>query len=616
MKIELNKTHSKYYFKPIFHCLVLSIFFVAYIFTQEVNENFIKSLPSNIQKDFLSQLENDELAKDKFYRAPDTSILDIETSISQMETKIQDIRDSLDEESEKEKVALKRYGSSFFQSFQSSFSPINIPNLDPSYILDIGDILNIQLSGQKNFSEKVLIQRDGSISIPEVGKVNIAGLTLQKASDAISNKVSLTFIGVSADISLANLRDINILVVGQVNNPGIYTLSGGASILTAINAAGGITDKGSYRAISHKRNSITIKEIDLYKLFSGGEYNFDNNLRSGDIIFIPPAMPSISVTGAVTNEAIFEIKEGETLYDIYNIAGHSNALTHTEAFFFDYSLQENKLISIHEMNKIYPESNDQIKISKYEFLPEKDLSVTITGAIKNPGTYSVRPGTKFSSLVELAGGYLPFAQEFRGVLQRNSTKEYQKEFNDRAYNQIISFILTNQTPSASNQSNAFSQYDSLIFLLSQYKEQDFYGRAVIEFDLQKIKKDPSLDTYLEDGDNIFIPRVTTDIIIAGDVFSPGARRYHAGANVEQYIESAGGLNKYADSKRIVIVKPNGETELHSPSSFFLKQSDILPGTLIYVPREIGSLRGLPYAATIAPIISSLALSLASLNAIN
>ena len=140
---------------------------------------------------------------------------------------------------------LKLYGSDFFNTFQTSFMPINEPNPDSGYMLDVGDVLEIQLVGPNEYTEELSINSDGSISMPYIGKIVIAGLSLNDASQLIKSNVNSALIGNEAFISLSEIRDVNIIVTGNAENPGIYTLTGNSNILHALSAAGGISKYGS-----------------------------------------------------------------------------------------------------------------------------------------------------------------------------------------------------------------------------------------------------------------------------------------------------------------------------------------------------------------------------------
>ena len=178
------------------------------------------------------------------------------------------------------------FGSDFFSTYQSTYMPINEPNLSPTYILDFGDVLDIQLIGQRDENESFQIKRDGSINLPDIGPVVIAGLSLNDAVSLIKSKVSSTYIGTEAFITLNEVRDINVLVSGNAYNPGIYTVSGNSNLLHVLGVAGGINEHGSYREINLIRNQEVIETLDMYDVLITGFYKSKISLKSGDIIFV------------------------------------------------------------------------------------------------------------------------------------------------------------------------------------------------------------------------------------------------------------------------------------------------------------------------------------------
>ena len=213
------------------------VFVSINLFAQELDQKYLDSLPEDMRKDILEQAnQRDELEK-PVYR----------NDTSQLEKEIDDDKD--DDESENR---LKVFGEDFFSSYQSTFMPINEPNFDSEYILDYGDVLNIQLIGLKNSTDTYEVSRNGSINISDVGNISISGLSLAQASTLIQAKVESIYVGTEAYTSIENMRDINVLVSGNAFNPGIYTLSGNSNPLQALVVAGGINDFGSFRNIKVK----------------------------------------------------------------------------------------------------------------------------------------------------------------------------------------------------------------------------------------------------------------------------------------------------------------------------------------------------------------------------
>ena len=177
--------------------------------------------------------------------------------------------------------------------------PINEPNFDDSYVLDFGDQLRIQLTGQKSSISDLTIRRDGSINISEIGKIYLSGLSLNEASKMIKNLIDQAFIGVDTFVSLVNVRDIQIILAGNVYNPGSYTLSGNSNIFHALVVSGGPSEAGSFRSIELIRNNETIETIDLYDTFISGSSSFKSRLKSGDVVFVNPVSNVVSIRGGV-----------------------------------------------------------------------------------------------------------------------------------------------------------------------------------------------------------------------------------------------------------------------------------------------------------------------------
>ena len=191
--------------------------------------------------------------------------------------------------------------------------PINEPNPDSSYTLDNGDVLNIQLIGQIDFIDVFPVNRDGTINIPDVGKISVAGLTLSEASSLIKSNVDSVFIGTDAYITLDQIRDVNILVSGNAKNPGVYTLTGNSNILHALTMAGGVNEYGSYRVINLLRDGEVLETLDIYDILNDGNYSLKKRLRSGDVVFVEARKNTITIDGAVKRPAIYEVKDSEFL---------------------------------------------------------------------------------------------------------------------------------------------------------------------------------------------------------------------------------------------------------------------------------------------------------------
>ena len=597
--------------------LYVYLFFVSnFLPAQELSDQFLNSLPDSLQSGIAQQNQNDE---DEFLTA-ETSVEKINSAVIRIKRELNDIEERLSEEmdSSLDPRQLEVFGSKFFSSIQTSFMPINDPSLSGDYILGPGDELVIQNTGSLllRSSKKLVIQRDGSINIPEFGKLIIGGLSLESAEKIIKDNLKNAYLGSETFVSLSSVKDISIIIIGQVESPGSYTLSGNANIIHALIAAGGITKNGSYRKILLKRNNKLIEEVDLYDFLVFGNSNFKNKIRSGDLIQVQGSGTKVGISGGVVYEGLFELNDTEKFSDLITLAGgFSNSFNKNGQIVID-SYNDRTVVNSSEIDDFEIEvvNGDTIYIPFQDRESKKIATITLSGAVKNPGTYNIEQGREtLRSFIKKVGGYEDFAYPFGGQLYRDSARLLEEEFNKKAYNDLIKSLLS---PSLINEG---SDSQKIQLLLEQIKEAKPVGRVQVTFDERFSNSESLDDPLLSDGDNIHIPVFSPDIFILGEVLSPGSRSYDASIrSVADYINSAGGYNQYADSNRIILIHPNGSSFLINTGLFNFRKSDlkIYPGSIIYVPREYGKIDGLLYASTVAPIFSNLALSLASLNSIN
>ena len=286
-----------------------------------VNESFLSSLPSDIRGDLLDGQNLEDPSIDAV--DPKTRVTNLEASLKDAQRTIDQIQSEINSKFSDTDTDIRRFGKDFFSSYQSTFLPVNEPNFGADYILDVGDQLTVQLVGQPGFKRptRIEIMRDGGFLIPEVGKVYLASKSFKDAENLIKNAVSETLIGVDVTVTLSKLRDMNILMVGNIAQPGLYILQGGASVIQAIFNAGGITDLGSYRSILHKRNNQVIERVDLYNLMAFGDFTFSNSLRSGDSIVVEAKGAEVTLSSESFYSAIYETVPGESFGDLLKFAG-------------------------------------------------------------------------------------------------------------------------------------------------------------------------------------------------------------------------------------------------------------------------------------------------------
>jgi protein involved in polysaccharide export with SLBB domain len=237
--------------------------------------------------------------------------------------------------------------------------------------------------------------------------------------------------------------------------------------------------------------------------------------------------------------------------------------------------------------------------------------VSIEGMVNRPGEYFISEGETLSKLISRAGGYKDNAYSYGGALFRESAKEKEKIYAQLNYADTVNYIVSNiGKPNRSVNSSA------LDLLSEELRAQNHTGRVVADFGITNIKSKNVDDIELEDNDRIVIPSLEKIVYLFGDFKNPSNLTYKSNLTIQDYIDSVGGVKDSAFDE-IIVIDPDGLTHIYKKSRLSFSASvDIYPGSIIYAPRDIGKLSGVMYASTVSPILSSLALSLASLNSIS
>ncbi len=597
--------------------LIAFLFSSSLIVAQELDENFLKSLPKDMQKDILDKVEDGETQEGSVYRGitsqTELEKRNLEELKKRLEVDLKYLEDQLAEENNNklDEDELVLFGSNFFSTYQSTFMPINEPNLSASYILDFGDILEIQLVGQKDFTEKLPVKRNGSINLPDIGEVKVTGLSLDEASLLIKAKVRESFIGTQAFVSLSNLRDINVLVSGNAFNPGIYTLSGNSNILHALGVAGGINDFGSYREINLIRNQKVIESLDMYDVLITGAYNNETQLQSGDVIFVKQVNKIVSVDGAVKIPAKYELLENQNLSDALEYAGGLTNLADLRNIFLDRVL-DGKVASLpisnpKQFDEILANDSDKIFIRKFSL-----RSITLDGAVLRPGKYLVSEGESIDEVIEKSGGYTENAYPFGAIYENRNALMINKMAKDLLYNDFIDNIITTsqKNPVAGNDLTA------IIDLTENLNKALPNGRVVVDL------LDSSNSLIIRDGDKLTIPEKPGHVYIYGEVSYEGALKYLDDKSLKYYINGSGGIKETANEKAIYVLHPNGDTQRTAIRRNIFQNSpgstlQIYPGSIIFVPRAIDdSTTNRLAAQAYVSILGNIGIALASLSSIN
>jgi protein involved in polysaccharide export with SLBB domain len=599
--------------------LMLSLFAISSLYSQVLDQSFLDSMPEDIKKDLIEKnakqgLKSKENYKPYLYSSKLNQAEELiklkerlELDLIELDRRINSDDDLIIDD------GLKLFGSDFFNTFQTSFMPTNEPNPGSDYYLDTGDVLNIQMVGQKDTIDDFIIDGSGSISLEDIGKVSIAGMSLGEASSLIKSKINSAYIGTDAFISLSEIRDVNVLVTGNAKNPGIYTFSGNSNILHAITAAGGVSEFGSYREINLIRNNKVIESLDVYGLLINGQYNIKKRLRSGDVVFVEARKSIVAVDGAVYRPAKYEVFDDQNLYSIIEFANGIKRTADLQNIslerVLDGALKTVPIVNKSQFKTITALDGDLIYIREYPYREAK-----ISGAVMKPGTYTMSANENINDLVDKAGGYTNNAYLYGAIYINEDAKKINKKANDILYQEFLDNII------AVSQQNIGQNIDltPIVQITKEIKDSDNNGRVIIDLEDEDL-----INSYsVKESDHLFIPEINNVVYVYGETSSEGAVMYSEDKSLDYFVQKSGGYKRFADKESIYILHPNGESQLYSTKRNIFESSpkstiSIKPGSIIFVPRELDESTSRRLAAqAYVSIVGNLGIALASLSSIN
>lgn len=296
------------------------------------------------------------------------------------------------------------YGVNLFRNLPSTFAPVNMVPVTPDYVVGPGDELLIQMWGQVTLNGRFLVDRSGSIFVPQVGSIHVAGVKFEQMHDFLKSQVSRVFRNFDLNVNLGQLRSIQVFVVGQARRPGSYTISSLSTLTNALFATGGPTPQGSLRHIQLKRGDKVVVDFDLYDLLQRGDKSKDEKLLPGDVIYIPPVGPQVAVTGSVNHPAIYELKSlgDTTVGDVLELAaGLTNVASGQRVRLerVDERSRRSMLeISLDSQGRAIVMQNGDLLELNAVVSQYKD-AVTLRGNVANPGRYTWKPGMRVRDLL-------------------------------------------------------------------------------------------------------------------------------------------------------------------------------------------------------------------------
>ncbi len=441
---------------------------------------------------------------------------------------------------------LTQFGYGLFSSLSPRVSQLVVPGED--YVLAPGDVLNVRIWGTNIDTQVVApISRRGTINLPQVGIIYIAGTALGNAAKVIRREALKYIQGINVRVSLAKLRSIEVYVLGEVNTPGLQMVPAFSTVLNALMRAGGVKKIGSLRRIQVFRDGKLYKKVDLYDFILKGDTKSDVLLKERDVIFVPPIGKTVAIVGAVKQSGIYELKGERSLGDVLHFAG--NILP--QAF----------------VGRIY--------LRRYNDNREFVVKDIDTSRIKDWRDVPIKDG----DLVEISYTYnsWPKIIKLEGNVWRDKIFKYREGIK-------LSDILTSPSllrPGSITNFCLLYRYDPMTTLFK-----------VKEIPLDKVFEH-KFDMELKAYDKIVILDrkeygIKYKVVIEGAVWKPGEYEYHPGMRLKDLLALAGGVKMGANVGHIELsrqyISPSSVSTRHVFLSY-ARDGDfgLMPLDYVFVP---------------------------------
>ena len=444
---------------------------------------------------------------------------------------------------------IKVFGRDIFRTANLTFEPSMNIATPVNYRLGPGDQLQIEVWGasETNITQKV--SPDGYISIPNVGPVNVNGLTVQAATNRIKAKLSQIYSGLASSnvnlsthvkVSLGQIRTIQVNIMGEVARPGTYALSSFSTVFHALYKAGGMSKMGSLRNIKVVRGGRTVATVDVYDYIINGRSHSDIRLQEGDVILASPYDALVLIKGKVKRPMYYEMKSSESIRTLIGFAGGFSNDAYRGAVTVDRNnTKERTVATVDDMNYGVFKVKDGDVVSVGEILDRYDNRIEVKGAVYRPGYYELGKDIQtVKDLIEKADGLLEYAFTNRAVLHR---------------------------------------------------ENDDKTLEVISLNVKAIIDGTEADVTLHKNDVLFIPskydlEQKGTLEIRGEVYNPNVFPYAANTKLEDLIIMAGGLTESASTVRVDVTRriidrkgTKKQKEIAQTFSFGVKEGFVVEG---------------------------------------
>ncbi len=433
------------------------------------------------------------------------------------------------------------FGRNLFNNELLTFEPaMNIP-APADYILGAGDQVIIDIWGASQMTFDSVISPEGFVVVEGVGRVKLAGLTVAEADKYVNSILGEYYSGSSISLSIGEIRNVKVEIVGEVVAPGSYTLSAFSTLFNALYMAGGISELGSLREIKVYRNGKQVSKIDVYDYIINGNNTGNIRLQDNDLIVVAPYNAIVNIQGKIKRPMMYEMKKDESLAKLLSYTGglmgdaydrNIRVIRKSGREYSVHTVEKNGFgsFSLFDGDSIYVDS----------IIPRFSNMVEVKGAVFHPGMYQVDGNIRtVLDLIEAADGLQEDAFLARAVMHRRKA--------DRRL-------------------------------------------EVLAVNLEAILDGTAPDVELRKEDVLYIPsmnemRGQETLKISGEVNYPGVYEYAENTTLEDFVLQAGGLTNVASTAKIDIYRRvydpkslEGSDTITEVYCFALKDGFVIDGT--------------------------------------
>jgi polysaccharide biosynthesis/export protein len=450
-----------------------------------------------------------------------------------------------------------------------------------------------------------------SLNILDIKESNVKRISTSDLSSSLKGVLS---VNINQYVSQAVS---NIEVFGAVKEPGFYELSKFSTLEELINGLEFIDVYPWLGVLEQFDKDKLVKTSTFFSLNDPNTYKSINLLPNSRVYFANIDMRSFDVS-PISLETLNRYKL--TLNhrgDVYKLPVYGKFKIQSFVEFLGLDMNNTNDVATY----VSPVDNI-IKVLNYkdmEFVanqfhtitfksPVNDLiSVSVSGAVNYPGTYTLQSNSTIKDLYSILGGFKDEAFLDGVIFLRQSVRELQLKAIEKSKKDLTQSLLI------SSQRGAAVGNMNLITELSKVIEPDFLGRIAGNYDPRSLN---SSDTILLDGDSIIVPKRPSTINVLGEVLNPSAFRYSKKINAREAIINAGGYKDFAAKNKVYVIKTNG-TIKRAKRNIFTGDVKLEAGDTVIVPRKI--ITENPIYDSLLPvtqIISDLAFSAAALESLS